>query len=62
MKDYLCKCNKCNSVLIDKNPQFGAVEYTLIGNEKDMVLLVDFDGDIYYGCPKCETDDYLIDL
>jgi hypothetical protein len=62
----LCKCNNCDSVLIDQNPQIKAKEYPLTGKELDMQWtggLVEFkDDDPYWVCPNCMTDDYLIDL
>ena len=64
----LCKCNNCNSVLIDQNPQIGANEYELTGKELDMQyikgsdLQPNFDNETYWGCPICLTDDYLVDL
>ena len=57
----LCKCNLCNVVLIDENPQIGAIDYELNGSELTMVQFNE-EGDYVWGCPKCETDDYLIDL
>ena len=66
----LCKCNNCESVLIDQNPQIGAKEYKLNGNELEMQYfgesgVKDKNGknnENYWGCPICLTDDYLIDL
>lgn len=62
----LCFCNKCNSYLIDKNPQVGAKKYNINVacnklkqfekyNEKDEI-------EYFWGCPYCETDEYLKDL
>lgn len=56
----LCKCNNCDSVLIDKNPQIGAKEYPLRGSELEMVKSEG--DDPHWVCPKCMVDDYLIDL
>lgn len=58
---YLCKCNKCGSMLIDRNPQLGANRYKLKGVEKNMKSLIDEYGD-YYVCPVCLCDDYLTDF
>lgn len=56
----LCKCNNCDAVLIDKNPQVDTKEYTLSGNELSMVNCV-LGGDLipFWGCPNCLTDEYL---
>ena len=66
MEDYLCKCNKCEHILIDKNPQTGAKKHTLTGNEQELALLLDPEISneriFFWGCPYCLTDDYLVDL
>ena len=36
MTANLCKCNMCDSILIDQNPQIGAKEYKLKGTELEM--------------------------
>ena len=58
MKENLCKCNMCDSILIDQNPQVGAKEYKLKGTEIEMQYISDDE----WVCPICEVDDYLIDL
>ena len=63
----LCKCNMCDNILIDQNPQIGAKEYELKGNELEMQWfgggIKDKNGEEgnYWGCPVCLTDDYLTD-
>lgn len=61
MKANLCKCNNCDAILIDENPQFGAVKHELKGIELYMEQFEE-EGAHFYGCPNCETDNYLIDL
>lgn len=39
MEKYLCKCNNCDTVLIDRNPQDDAKQFSLEGKEQEMVLL-----------------------
>lgn len=59
----LCKCNNCNSILIDQNSQIGAKEYELKGEEIEMQYCTDEQGENgFWACPICETDEYLIDL
>jgi hypothetical protein len=61
----LCKCNKCDVVLIDQNPQINAKEHELIGIEVEMQWtggLIENDDDAKWVCPNCMTDDYLIDI
>jgi hypothetical protein len=55
----LCKCNNCESVLIDQNSQIGAKEYPLTGKEIEMQYL---ENEGAWICPICETDDFLTDL
>jgi hypothetical protein len=66
--ENLCKCNNCENVLIDQNPQINAFEHKLKGNELEMQF---FGGGVkdkngaeenYWGCPICLTDDFLIDI
>ena len=62
-KANLCKCNNCGTILIDQNPQIGAKEYELTGNEEEMQYMKDEEtGEYFWACPICETDDYLTDL
>lgn len=60
-RGYLCKCNNCDTIMRDENPQEGARKYSLSGAEVSMERLEDKDG-AFWGCPKCLTDDYLKDL
>lgn len=39
MKDYLCKCNNCDSILIDKNPQVNSIKFDVPENAKEMVMM-----------------------
>jgi hypothetical protein len=58
----LCACNRCGTILIDKNPQSEAKTYN-IENISPVELKYVRDGD--YGawvCPACKTDGYLKDL
>lgn len=58
----LCRCNKCGNTLIDQNPQVGAKEYELTGSENEMQYTMAENGEYFWACPVCETDEYLIDL
>ena len=61
--EYLCKCNKCNSTLIDENPQVGAKKHELKGLELNMVKST-LGSDLvpFWACPNCLTDEYLTDI
>lgn len=59
--DYLCKCNNCDTILVDRNPQENAFKLPLQGNEEEMECIKDEDG-VFWGCPHCKTDGYLMDL
>lgn len=62
MKDYLCKCNNCDEVFIDTNPQTNAIIHELTGNERKLTIQVDSDGEWFTGCPNCKDDGYLTDM
>jgi hypothetical protein len=61
MKTELCKCNNCGNILIDENPQVDRIKYEINGNELNMVQYID-NGDLFWACPVCKTDGYLVDL
>jgi len=63
MKSNLCKCSKCESVFYDENPKIGAkeVEIESFTEVLPMELLND-DGDSFWGCGNCQTDEFLTDL
>jgi uncharacterized C2H2 Zn-finger protein len=58
--EYLCKCNNCDTILIDENPQVGAVKQLVPAGAESMEQ--NTDGETYWCCPKCRTDAYLIDM
>ena len=66
MKANLCKCNNCDSILINMNSQINAKKYKLNGNELDMQWtggMIEYKNNIpKWVCPTCMTDDHLIDL
>jgi hypothetical protein len=62
----LCKCNNCDSILIDQNPQVNAKEFYLKGTELEMqynpgLIMEDEDDERFWVCPICMTDGYLND-
>jgi len=62
MKTELCKCNNCERLLIDENPQVDAQKIE-IGNQKVHSMEWIEDGeDSFWACPHCLTDAYLTDL
>jgi len=63
MEANLCKCNNCDSILLDQNPQVGAKQHNLgqFPNIKHMEYLKD-ENESFWVCPVCKTDDYLTDL
>jgi hypothetical protein len=56
----LCKCNNCNAILVDTNPQIDAKFYLYEG-QPSTVSMTDDEGGLV-GCPFCKTDGYLTDL
>jgi hypothetical protein len=57
---YLCKCNMCDNILIDTNPQTDAKMYPY-RNVPSTESMTDEEGGLI-GCPVCKTDAYLTDL
>lgn len=55
----LCKCNNCGNIYEDMNPQSNAPEYAA-RPVPQLEWLRNADED-YWGCPKCQTDEYLSD-
>jgi hypothetical protein len=59
--DYTCKCNNCGEILIDENYDSKIqTENELDGTEMNMVQ-VEEDGEFFWACPTCGTDEYLMD-
>jgi CTP-dependent riboflavin kinase len=54
MKTYLCKCNNCEQLLIDENPQIKAKKYPIPAKAIAM-------GE-NQTCPNCKTDGFLVDF
>jgi rubredoxin len=60
MKAYLCKCNNCENVFIDENPQVGVPLHKVEIGQFGSLL---FDGmELAWVCPVCKTDGYLADM
>lgn len=55
----LCQCNQCDIVLIDKNPQTGAIEFELKFDEQEMIFIYENGG--FWACPGCKDDGCLQD-
>ena len=62
MKDYLCKCNNCDSILLDQNPQTEAIKHEL-GKYPTIKHMRYIQGEenSFWACPICKTDEYLTD-
>lgn len=62
MKANLCKCNNCDNILYDENPQIGAIEIDTEEFEEILPMeLLNEDGDSFWGCGICQTDSFLSD-
>jgi len=65
----LCYCIYCSCYYIDNNPQFDAKKYNTDIARGELKLFSEptdedspDDEDYFWGCPECETDEYLIDV
>ena len=56
-----CKCNNCDTVLFDMNPQVDAKEYS-DEDFPDAKSMEWNQSEFAYVCPVCDTDGYLTDL
>jgi len=62
MKTELCKCNNCQRLLIDENPQIGA-EKVEVGSLKGYSMeWIKEEHQSYWTCSHCKTDAYLTDI
>ncbi len=62
-KEYLCKCNNCDAILYDENPQIDAQKIDIANFEMIIPMeLLNDEGDSYWGCPNCQTDAYLTEI
>lgn len=55
-----CKCENCETVMFDENPQVDAKEYADVDFPNAVCMSRDEYG--YPCCPVCMTDEYLVDL
>jgi len=62
MKAQLCKCNNCEAILVDENPQVGAPVLEVPKGVLYMVKVNIDDEGMYWACPRCQTDAYLTDI
>lgn len=63
MKDYFCKCNNCDRILIDENPATNAKKIEVTdGKYYSMEFIQEspYEGG-FWACPHCKTDAYLTD-
>lgn len=64
MKENICKCTNCDSLLYDENPQTDAVQFdtTNIGVQILPMEQLNDDGETFWGCGNCQSDSYLMDI
>ena len=59
----LCKCNMCGSILFDENPyRDSPINITTIKKPIEHMVQLHDGGGIYWACPNCSTDEYLMDI
>lgn len=57
---YICRCNKCNGIFEDTNPQINAINYPEI-DIPSLEPAKNIDEGGLHACPNCQTDAYLQD-
>ena len=60
--EYLCKCNNCDTIMFDENPQINAIKLPIPIGTVNMIMCDNDIDETHLGCPNCNTDDYLMDL
>jgi hypothetical protein len=62
MKTELCKCNNCDRLLIDENPQVDAQKIEVGNVRVHSMEWIDEGENSFWACPYCLTDAYLTDI
>jgi hypothetical protein len=65
MKANICKCNNCDTLLIDENPQVGANQLIVPDSTPGLIRMKEPEacgGGEFWACPNCKTDSFLADL
>ena len=60
--EYVCKCSNCGQFLLDVNPQTNTKKINIKNVSLDELEYFTENDETFSGCPKCETDSYLMDL
>ena len=58
----LCRCNNCDRILIDENPQVDAQKIEVKNQKVHSMEWVEDGEDGFWACPHCKTDAYLTDF
>ena len=61
MVTEICKCNNCERLLIDENPQIGTEKVEIENIRVHTMVWIEEENDSFWACPHCLTDDYLTD-
>jgi hypothetical protein len=57
---FICRCNKCDNIFEDTNPQINAINYPEI-DIPSLEPSENIDEGGLHACPNCQTDAYLQD-
>ena len=57
----LCRCIKCDLILVDHNPQVDAEKY-MVDTGTPELERIEVDGEFFWACPTCKDDGHLIDM
>lgn len=56
----ICTCNMCDEIFEDMNPSNSSIDYYYDVSIKPLIEIEE-EEIIYWGCPNCRTDAYLVD-
>ena len=64
MREYICKCTNCGTLMYDDNPQIGQlkIDISCLSLEILPMELLQENGESFKGCGNCQTDGYLTDI
>lgn len=57
----LTKCNRCGKTMVEPNPNDDVPSFPVPPKMKELSLIYQ-DGEYFYACPNCKTDEFLQEI